>query len=100
MNEKGLFLNPGRLTTPSFTGLPARGPIIGYYPLMLLPHAGLNGGAPLGQSVGPITTPEGRWGAGRGLVEALHCVFVRSGDEVWISLFSLSHFDLTPVRDS
>lgn len=49
---------------PSFTRLPVRGPIIGRYPLMLRPRAGLNGTDPLGQSVGPITTPEGRRGRG------------------------------------
>lgn len=72
---------------PSFTSFPTRGPIIGCYPLMLLPHSGLNGRAPLGQSVSPITTPEGRWRPGRGMVVALHCVFVWSGDEVWIPSF-------------
>lgn len=55
-----------------FTRLPVRGPIVGYYPLMLLPQAGLNGRAPLRQSVAPITTPEGRWGAGRHSTASLY----------------------------
>lgn len=87
---------------PSFTRVPARGPLIGCSPLMLLPKAGLNGAAPLGQSVGPITTPKGGRGRGRGkgVSGELHYVFVRPGDEVWISLFSPSLFDVPVERDS
>lgn len=31
---------------------------------------------------------------------SLHCFFVRSGVGAWISVFSLSHFDLNPIPDS
>lgn len=70
------------------------------YDWLLSPNAASSGWPEWHSSTGAISRSHynSRRTVGGGAM--LHCVFVQSGDEVWISLFSLSHFDLTLERDS